>query len=1157
VPGYYMNAAITERILVIDDDPTANRLCKRVLDREGFVVEIATDGTQGLEMLGTASFDVVLLDVNLPDRSGLDVLSTIQQINPEMAVIVITGYGTIENAVTALKSGAQDFMLKPFGPDELLASVQRVLEKGRLRRENLRLTTLLPILEISKELISEMDPTRLAQRVLETVQHELGADQAALMLLDEDNQLLSTLATLGLDAEDMANLQHRARQRLCETAVREKSPLLASRWDESGAMQRDSGYVVCVPLVLQDRVLGVLSASRPPDLPPFRQDDVGLLSILCDQVAVVLENGRLFEQTRQDYAERMRAQEALSTSTEKVRAMFESVTAGITFIDSQGKIVEANGAFAELIGYESREALVGQSVLRLVIKGDRDRARETLQTILETGHAQQAEFRVSTRDGRTLDVETSATMLRDEQGNTTGLVAITSDITERKRAEEMLRQHTERLEILHEIEQGILTARSPAEIAQATADRIRRLVPCRRVGILLLDLQSQEAIVLAADSESEPCRAQGSRTPLDDFVPIWSNLGALSDGKVVVYSVPERENETTTVPLGRIRTLYSVPLLVQDKLIGALNLGMADPDEFVPGWQDIIRQIANELAIAIQQARLSEAEVQRRQEAEALRDTAAALNGTLDLEEVLDRILDNVGRVVPHGAANIMLVEDGIARIVRHRGYVDSKALTRRFDVALMPALSEMAASLLPLAVPNTDDYPDWITFPATTPVYSYAGAPICSQGKLVGFLNLNSSTLDFFQPLQAKRLQVFADQAAVAIENARLHERLQGYIEQLEQRVMDRTQDLSTLYEVTTIASESLELGTTLERTLDRVIAAIRGSAGVVYLWDEIKGTLCLTTQRNISPDMMPLISSAPVHDALAGWVFHHNEPIIIADLMTDPRAPPTLCSTRFRAYAGVPMRIEGRTIGVLGALSEVEQEFNIEDVALLASIADHLATAVENDRLRQRAERAAVLEERERLARELHDSVTQSLYSLTLLAEAGREQTQAGALEQAARYQLRVSEIAQHALKEMRLLVHELRPPLLEKEGLVGALRQRLEAVEGRAGVKTRLLVDELANLPAAVEEGLYRIALEALNNALKHAAASSVNVCVRTQDGRIELEVTDDGIGFDPDVMDDRGGMGLSSMRERAEKLGAALTIQSAPGKGTQVLIRIAEV
>ena len=140
---------------------------------------------------------------------------------------------------------------------------------------------------------------------------------------------------------------------------------------------------------------------------------------------------------------------------------------------------------------------------------------------------------------------------------------------------------------------------------------------------------------------------------------------------------------------------------------------------------------------------------------------------------------------------------------------------------------------------------------------------------------------------------------------------------------------------------------------------------------------------------------------------------------------------------------------------------------------------------------------------------------------------------------------------------MVHELRPPVLEQEGLVGALRQRLEAVEGRAGVKTRLLADDLADLPASVEEELYRIALEALNNALKHAAANSVNIYVRTQGKGIELEIADNGTGFDPTAMSASSGIGLSSMRERAEKLGATLTIQSTPGEGTQVLVRIAEV
>ncbi len=207
-----------------------------------------------------------------------------------------------------------------------------------------------------------------------------------------------------------------------------------------------------------------------------------------------------------------------------------------------------------------------------------------------------------------------------------------------------------------------------------------------------------------------------------------------------------------------------------------------------------------------------------------------------------------------------------------------------------------------------------------------------------------------------------------------------------------------------------------------------------------------------------------------------------------------------------------------------------------------------------RVRAEKAlrelAVLEERGRLARELHDSVTQSLYSVTLFAEAARRLVGIGDEGRTRSYLKQLGETAQQALKEMRLLVYELRPSGLEQEGLAGALEQRLSAVEERAGVEARLLVEGTVDLPKSVEEGLYRIAQEALNNALKHAAASSVTVRIRAAAEVVELEVADDGKGFDPDAVGDKGGMGLVSMRERAERLGGTLRVVSAPGEGTKV-------
>lgn len=207
----------------------------------------------------------------------------------------------------------------------------------------------------------------------------------------------------------------------------------------------------------------------------------------------------------------------------------------------------------------------------------------------------------------------------------------------------------------------------------------------------------------------------------------------------------------------------------------------------------------------------------------------------------------------------------------------------------------------------------------------------------------------------------------------------------------------------------------------------------------------------------------------------------------------------------------------------------------------------------VRDISERLAVMEERTRLARDLHDSVTQSLYSLTLFAEAGRAHAGKGELRRLQHQLQRIGETAQHALAEMRLLLYELRPPVLDQEGLIGALHRRLEAVERRAGLQARLLAGELLQVPPQVEECLYRIATEALNNALKHAQAATVTVYLRSEGHCVVLEIVDDGVGFEVDK-GCAGGLGLTGMRERAERCHGSLTVCSAPGSGTRVTARL---
>jgi signal transduction histidine kinase len=254
--------------------------------------------------------------------------------------------------------------------------------------------------------------------------------------------------------------------------------------------------------------------------------------------------------------------------------------------------------------------------------------------------------------------------------------------------------------------------------------------------------------------------------------------------------------------------------------------------------------------------------------------------------------------------------------------------------------------------------------------------------------------------------------------------------------------------------------------------------------------------------------------------------------------------------AFLGVAMRAKGQIYGVISILVSPGVEISQDDLALLTSIADQIGIAVENARLYRQSQHLAVAEERRRLARDLHDSVTQSLYSLTLFAEAGHRLLRSGEIERVDKYLERLNQTAQDALKEMRLLLYELRPWALESGKLVETIQHRLDAVERRSGLTAHLITTPLPALPPRFEDNLYHITLEALNNALKHAFASAVTVQLCADESTIQLRVSDNGGGFDTEATLKTGGMGLTNMRERAEELGGTFTIESDGRSGTTV-------
>src|SRR5690606_20772778 len=176
------------------------------------------------------------------------------------------------------------------------------------------------------------------------------------------------------------------------------------------------------------------------------------------------------------------------------------------------------------------------------------------------------------------------------------------------------------------------------------------------------------------------------------------------------------------------------------------------------------------------------------------------------------------------------------------------------------------------------------------------------------------------------------------------------------------------------------------------------------------------------------------------------------------------------------------------------------------------------------------------------------------SLLSETARRTAEQGDHRATHDYLNRLGELAQQCLKEMRLLVHEMSPSVLEKEGLAGALQARLDAVERHSGIRAQLVVDIKQKLSPPVQLQYYRVAEEALNNALKHAAATSVRVNIHADEHTILMEIDDNGKGFDPEAAESSGGVGLIGMRERIERLGGSMTVDSAPGKGTVIRVQL---
>lgn len=561
----------------------------------------------------------------------------------------------------------------------------------------------------------------------------------------------------------------------------------------------------------------------------------------------------------------------------------------------------------------------------------------------------------------------------------------------------------------------------------------------------------------------------------------------------------------------------------------------------------------------------------RTRELATLLEVSESVTSTLELQALLDVILDQARRVIDYDRATFVLLEAGHLEIVAVRGFGDlappadqQPAGPVRLEGGRGAYLRSVLADGQTVIIDDIHGessvgrrfqqawYDD-----ADEPVYridivrSWMAVPVIIRRQAIGLMVMSKTEPAFFGRHDAEIAEALARHAGIAIENARLFGNVQ-----------ERTHELTTLLDASQALASTLDLESLFEVALDHlesVVPCLGCSIGI------FENDAVVTKASHLAPGRttgdaalgvpLPLSRMGPlpgkilagktvgIDDITSDTEEAHWFRQAVGDLLTDD-------SKRFiRSWMAVPIQHTNRVVGMISVSTDQPGFYTPEHARLASSVATHIALAIENAQLYKQAQQLAATEERQRLARELHDSVSQALYGIALGASTAQDLIE-GDAQSALRKPLEyVLSLAEAGLAEMRALIFELRPGSLQEEGLVAAVTKQVEAMRARYGLNVTWEHLEEPDAPLATKEAVYRIVQEALHNVVKHAKAANVVVDLHALPEGITAEVRDDGIGFDTGGTF-AGHLGLKSMRERAEKIGGRLDIQSSPDIGTTV-------
>jgi GAF domain-containing protein len=636
------------------------------------------------------------------------------------------------------------------------------------------------------------------------------------------------------------------------------------------------------------------------------------------------------------------------------------------------------------------------------------------------------------------------------------------------------------------------------------------------------------------------------RTVLEDLQPL------------IIEDVPS-DPHLNPAGLLSLQSALIVPIEVGGRRLGAMQLGTQPPEQrrFSVEEGELALAMANHAAVAIDNARLFKAEKRRAEQFKVISAVGRRITSILAVDELLNQTAALIHDVFDYAQVSFGLIEGD--EVVFGAGVVPEweTGQSLRLQVGREGIAGWVAQSGEPLLVPDVSQEPRYYCVPQVAATRSELCVPLKTKEAVIGVLDVQSDQPNAFDSSDLVVLQSLAHQAAFAIENARIF-----------REATRQVRELRALADASRAISSVLDQDQLVQALYAQVTRIVPTDFYVIALYDEV--TNVVSIEVNVDEGVHYPKERYVLDKGLLRVVIHNRQPLRFDSLteekhVLDVEIVPAGSPRVNHGWLGVPMLYGEKVLGAIVVGSYQRAAFDEVHQQILTSVANQAAVALENARLYEQAQQLAVLEERQRLARELHDAVTQTLFSASLISEALPAVWE---IDQEHGRQLlkEMRQLSRGALAEMRTLLLELRPAALAEAGLGDLLRQLAEALIGRTGLPVEVKVEGQGMLPPDVHVAIYRIAQEALNNVVKHAQAGRVSVSLRyaaplsapqargeggarLQAGTVELCVSDDGRGFDPGhVSPDRLGLGI--MRERAQAVGARFRVETQPGHGTQV-------